>query len=1458
MFQVKASQQPQVLAVSGWDCQMTYGELEKLSNLLAFHLLSMGVGPGVAVPILFERSAWVVVAILGVLKTGGYFMNLDPERARDRKEIVLGGMNAPVILTSHRYRGIDLQGNHIAVPCGPQEAYLATSLLTKTSTSLLPPPEPESPIYAYFTSDSAEAPKAVILNHKAVCSSSYYLGIEAGITSGLRVLQFAHFTSDTSMFEILTTLVHGGTIVMPETAALQDDLKCTIQQASIDMAILTPSVARLIEPFDCPRLQIIMLGGETLRREDFERWADLHAVFSVYGPAKAAILSTVDQVNLSMDNFRRIGFPIGCRFWVVDEKNDQVLLPLGSTGELLIEGPILANKYISNEPQTEDSFIENPSWLLQGATGIPGRSGRLYKTGDLGVLHEDGSVAYVGEKCNQVKIHGRRVDLDKIERNLKKCLPLASDVVVEVIQLAGDSKTPRLAAFFTFTEKKNSPVKESGYATLRVFSLPVDVEEEMSKQLPAYMIPSICWEMNCMPVESSGETDRKALRNMAANTASSDMVASNMTRVPTTEAECILQDVWANALNMKPSSIGLDNSFFQLGGDSITAMTVSSSARAQGLWITVAQILREKTISRILASQENTHKLSSVIPTTPEFVAGESFPLGPIQRLYFSAQIDPRIAFDQAFLLKLKKRVSHGELCEALETLTLRHPILNARFGETAPGVWEQRFPDDLNGPSNVQYEKLSEESQLPFLIASARETLDIENGPLLSSMLIEDEDGTFQRLFISIHHLVVDLVSWRVLLQQLEDLLINGRSQFKATLGFPGWSTMQAAYALEHLDSDPELPFNPSPPMLSYWGLDSQAFTSGSPISVDFALSKAVTSAILGPANKAFQTKPVDLMISALLYSFNKAFPDRELPAVYNESHGRQVWDDSIDISQTIGWFTTFYPIQILLDSDKVDIPNFVRRTKDAILSVSRNGWDYFTSRLSTLEKVETFASQLPIEIMFNYAGIYQQMEREDALFENIPLPEGSNPPSMVRYQRSSLFDVLLQVSNGQLSVVLVFDKALSHQDGIKSWMRHYQEALTIIASEFSKRETEWTLADFPGVFESYSEMYQFIHTTLPNLDIAPQQVEDVFPCAPIQKGILVSQIKDPKSYQTVFEVELSTTNGVPLVLDRIRDAWCAVVKKHALLRAFIIAGCSAIHSHIHVILKDLAPDVEIQEWESQQLRLPEFEHKSMSMVKRQHRLLIARQSPTAARLVFDMNHAITDAHSRNILMNDLQTAFEGNFDFRCPSYKDFISYIGRTSHEQGLAHWRTYLHNVEPCYFPRLSESFEDTGEIATEVPDIDTPKLRRFCRENEVTPATILQLAWAVVLSQYTGSPCPSFGILSSGRDVPIARVNDIFGPFIGILPCKISQAPDTSIQALLELLQKDYLQGLSHQAVSLAEIHNLLGLGSSSLFNTVVTLQKVVTGTGPETKTLKVEVLSGEDPTEVCPWSSTFHF
>lgn len=1432
MVDDRATKQPHLSAISAWDGELTYGELSTLSSQLAYHLCDIGVGPGMIVPLLFEKSKWMIISILAVLKAGAAFAPLAPAQAPDRRERIMQQLEAPIVLTSHKHSTISLKTRRTIVSVGPHSTCFTDSSINSLPGKVqLPKPDPNAPIYVFHTSGSTGQPKGVILEHKAITSSCYYHGLEVGYLEGARVLQFASYTFDASMMEILTSLLFGSTVVIPSEEDLHDRLNEVMRDSSIEMAFVTPSVARLIDLSYCFRLRVILLAGEASTTEDFARWTGKR-ILQGYGPTEAGILCAVAEIDPGKDNPRNIGHPVGCRFWVVDPNDHEKLVPLGSTGELLIEGSLLAKGYLNQPDATAAAFI-SPSWLSQS---------RLYKTGDLVTRRQDGSFMFVGRKDSQVKIRGQRIELGEIEHHVKSCFVTAQQVVVEIITLSDKSAVPQLAVFITYADKSQN---RGSYP--QILLVGPDVEEKLEQMLPSYMIPTIFFTVDHLPLMVSGKSDRRALREIGHQFSSSQLASfqskdQSLKRTPENEHERILLEIWARVLNLEIDLIGTDDSFFRLGGDSITAMQVASSARDRGLKISSAQVLREKTVTRIVSAQVTARSQQSAV--VAEIAAGQSFPLSPIQRLYFRLQEDPVVSFDQCFFLKFHQQKQYQEIVQGLETLVSGHAILRARFKKSEAGGWGQTFTDDIHRSLHTRFVDHARPEQVSSLIAEARDSLDIMEGPLVSAVFMTDVEGPEQRLFITIHHLVVDLISWRALLAQLEEILTYTTPTFMPSITFPAWSCLQAEY-LSTYDSQ-SLP-EPSAPLFSYWGYNGKPSLSSMPNSVEFTLDESTTSALLGNSNDAFRTQPIELMISALLYAFGHTFSDRNLPVVFNETHGRDVWDDSIDISRTIGWFTQTAPIEIS-QSRGFSLHDIVRQTKDQMRDIPNNSGHCFTSR---------FAESMPAELVFNYGGLYQQMERQDALFESIPLPDGCAPKSFDRHKRAALFEVLAQVTYGKLSIVLLFDRKANFQDKIRSWANLYEDALVQIGNQFSDMSPKWTLVDFPGIFGSYGDIEHFLQVTLPGLEIEADQVEDLFPCSSIQEGILISQMKDPRSYRTSLEIALSTRNfGTQLDLDRVKDAWKAVVRRHALLRAVIVGDFPGGHAYMHVVLKD--PSVHVQIISDEDLATstayPGSNQQNEARVDNhlQHKVSIVRRSSTDAHFILEMNHAITDAHSRDIIFHDLQAAFEGVLDPSCASYSNFISYIGEKSYEEGLGHWKSYLAQAEASYFPHLGEG-ETSGEakeVVVEVPDINTDAVRRFCAEMEVTPATVIQLAWSLVLSQYTGSSTPTFGVLSSGRDVPVDNVNEIFGPFIGMLPFTLSLATADTVAKVLETSQKDYLRGLSYQAVSLASIHNFLGLGSSALFNSVVTLQKVSSRPpAREAKAIELELISGSDPTEV---------
>ncbi|KAK5991451.1 Nonribosomal peptide synthetase dtxS1 [Cladobotryum mycophilum] len=1432
----RAQTQPSAPAVCAWDGELTYSELEKLATILADRLVDLGVGPEVLVPLHFEKSVWTTVAILAVLKAGGGFVLLDPSLPEQRLREIIRQIEAKLMLSSSSTQSISsrLVDQVIAVNSklfAGQEP--KSQDLNKT--------DPSSIAYVIFTSGSTGVPKGVMVTHRNVASAVPEHIKKMGYTADSRIYDFASYSFGAAINNVFAALISGACLCVPSDNDRRSNLADSLASLRATVALLTPSLAESLSPKKVPTLRSIIFGGEAVRMKDVIPWWGQVKVITAYGSSEVTTVSTVNPDASTPEEVPRIGKGAGGATWVVDPDNHDILLPPGCIGELVLEGPLVSRGYLNDPKKTASVFIENPPWLLRGTVDRPGRPGRVYKMGDLVQYNEDGSLSYVGRKDAQVKIRGQRVELGEVETQVQQYLPDAKQAVAEVIIPQGDRPSPTLVVFIQ--PKDSADISDE----VKLVQISSKVEEKLAEYLPSYMMPSVFLMIRELPMTATGKMNRKQLREIGGTFSMQQLVQIQTAgrgekRQPATELEQKIQRIWSQVLNVDLEMIGLDDSFFQLGGDSITAMQVVSSARSLSIRIRVADIMREKTIFRIAKVISTADQVGGLQQQSLQKIDHGSPQLSPIQRLYFHLQQDPTTCFDQFFYLKLHKSVNHESLSKALETIVRRHDVLRARFGQNELGVWEQRISDSASD-SFVLQSKDSVTSEMDSeAIAECRGHLNIRSGPILSAVHLSNAVND-QTLFLTVHHLVVDLVSWRVILRELEDLLTNGTiASPPPSVDFLLWSTMQAQYSSEKLEADTSISFN-AQEHLSYWGMsDLSSNVRGGIVVKEFVIDESISSMILGSCNDAMKTRPLELMISALAYSFSRVFSDRTLPAVFTEGHGREAWDENIDVSATVGWFSTIFPVQVAAGKS-VSLKEIIRQSKDSLRSLPNNGWPYFTSRFAGEANSSKFSKEFPVEIMFNYVGLYQQLERSDSLFEQISLPGKCDPQSSLDVQRFALFDIDTRVDRGRIISSIEFHKDMHHQDKILNWISEFEAAIGQVAKELSGMSPDWTLSDFPLAFESYDAIREFRETNLVELKIKPEDVEDIFPCAPLQEGIMIAQAKESTNYQRWFELEVQVS-GEQARLEEVRleTAWKTVVKRHQLLRALLFDHFPGSGKMMQVILKDPIPSISWVEKEEAVVV------KGLQKHDLQHHLTIYKLDDRTARLRFEMNHAITDGFSQDILCHDLQEAYSDSLLGVAGSYKDFVNYLHEQPHTKSREFWTQSLIDVEPCHLPTSAVAGNATPGELVKVPHINTTKIRELCAAWDVTPATVVQVAWALVLKVYTGAAVPCFGNLLSGRDVPIHGIDDTFGPFIGLVPCRIRLDQSSSVVHTLREAQNDYLATLPYQHVPLAEIQRAMGLGSQALFNTLLSFQRVDDYDTSNKTGLVVKEVASYDPTE----------
>ncbi|KAJ5885549.1 Nonribosomal peptide synthetases (NRPS) [Penicillium taxi] len=597
---------PDAPAVCSWDGNLSYMELDDLSTRLANILADRGVGPEVIVPLCFEKSAWTIVAMLAIIKVGGAFVLLDAKQPESRLRDIVSTTKSKFMIASSAQQELasSLLSDVILVS---HDILLAMPILPSPT----PKVDPESTLFVVFTSGSTGFPKGVMSSHRSFVSGVHYRRPILEVSS-LRVFDFASYSFDVSTDIILSTLMIGGCICVPSESERQNDVAGAINRLEVNSADLTPSVARLIDPDSVPGLKVLKLGGELSSVSDVARWAPKLNLVNVYGPSECLII-TINVLTEESDP-RTIGRGHGAVTWIVDPKDHNTLVPVGATGELVVEGPIVTKGYLHDSDRTSKVFIDAPKWLQEGRDRDQ-QSKILYKTGDLVYYNPDGTLNFVGRKDTQVKVRGQRVELSEVEHHIQQQLLSKGKCVNPIVDLitVGDTHSRQtLVGFFALSQVEAAEPEDEQQLRQAMWDLTKDLNMSLLKTLPQYMIPSVYIPLWEFPLNASGKTDRRKLKETGSSYSRQELVAlrappsmakravrSKLRAPPRTVIEQRIQKLWSVVLNLHPSEIAREDHFFQLGGDSLNAIQLVALATSRQLGLTVEAIFHNPVLSHM-------------------------------------------------------------------------------------------------------------------------------------------------------------------------------------------------------------------------------------------------------------------------------------------------------------------------------------------------------------------------------------------------------------------------------------------------------------------------------------------------------------------------------------------------------------------------------------------------------------------------------------------------------------------------------------------------------------------------------------------------------------------------------------------------------------------------------------------------------------------------------------------
>ena len=1002
---------------------LTYRQLDEQSGQVAQALLQAGITPDTLVPVLVNRSPELIVAIIGVLKAGAAFVPVDTSYPAERIAYILQDTAAQLILTDQHnkpsgdtpYRYITIGDTSTSTPAKPTYAVTAQQLA-----------------YLIYTSGSTGKPKGVMIAHAGVVNLALSMQHTLGLQPGMRTLQFASVSFDAACFEIFNTLLSGGTLVMADKDTLLsgDALETLLIQQQVTLAVLPPSYLQAMKD-TLGTLQTIVSAGEPLSRSlaDYIRNKGIR-LFNAYGPTEGTICASLTDQPVTADGTVVIGTPVtNVPLYVLDAAHN--LVPLGGVGELCMGGIQVAQGYLNRPDLTAEKFINDP---------FGHQHGRLYKTGDLVRWREDGNLVYLGRKDEQVKIRGHRIELGEIEHAVSNIKQIATCCVVHKQQ---DTHS-RLVCYFVAEQDLATPVA----------ALEDTLRNHLLTQLPEYMVPADFIAMSSLPVTSSGKIDRKQLQQLEDNTRRS----SGHYQAPSTVIERHLAAIWQELLGIP--RVGIDDNFFEMGGDSIITIQVVNRAKHYGYLLQPRQLFTHQTIASLAALLEaqEYHQVQGEqgLLTGP---AG----LLPVQQWYLEDDSNVSDHFIQNVPLEINKEISPETLQAAITALVAYHDSLRFAY-HRVEGYWQQSYGSDTGRVVVVDLRDTPAQD-LPQTIAvqehACKHSLHMQDGQLVCAVLfLMPADIASNRLLLIIHHLGIDVVSWRIILDDLDRAL--QALQSRQVIAFPpkGSSCREWYNALEEYGQSARL-LSQRP----YW---YQAMQQYIPVHRDkqyeglvkisdmtahrVRLDATLTRQLLQEVASAYQTDAKDILLTALALTLSEWMQTTKVTIGF-EKHGREDISTAIDVSHTTGWFTTLSPV--LLDtSTTADKGALISNIKTRLQQVPDKGIGFGV--LKYINKDQQLQGKDPWDVIFNFHG---QTDNVSSTHQWITLTDNTSELNLIGdYTMRFLLFVDSAVADNELLVDWLYSTHHYHAATIESlgetYIRHLRELIAHCMKRISERQ--------------------------------------------------------------------------------------------------------------------------------------------------------------------------------------------------------------------------------------------------------------------------------------------------------------------------------------------------------------------------------------------------------------------
>ena len=1470
---------------------LTYGQLNALANELAQHLQSLGVGVETLVGLCVERSALLLVGIMGILKAGGAYVPLDLDAPAERIALMLEDTASPVLVTqSHLLAQLPTPtaGQHFVCL---DELFPVITQLHQGGAAL---PSSIAPFvsgvaahhlaYILYTSGSTGRPKGVGVEHRQVAAYTSSVIQRCGFEPGMRYAMVQPLTVDSCMTVLYPPFWTGGTLhVIDRNHSLDPQaLAATFQRYEIDCLKIAPShLAALRAAAPDPRRLLprkrLVIGGEASKWAWVKEMAAESScqVHNHYGPTETTVGVTTYRVypdsSAALTN-TPIGYPLAnTQAYILNPALEPV--PVGCVGELYIGGDFVARGYLHRPDLTAERFIPDP---FAPPTSDPTQSPRLYRTGDWARYLPDGAIEYLGRMDDQVKIHGFLIELGEVEAQIKQHPAVETSLVIAQVEETGEK---RLVAYVVPKRQGSEPLALSA-ATIRDY---------LKQKLPSHMIPAAFVILAALPLSAHGKVDRLALPLPDEMS-----TAHRSTFVPPqTPTEQTLATIWAQVLRLP--QVGRDDNFFEIGGDSIISLQVVSRAQAAGIQLTYRQIFEAQTIAALAQTVAAAAPKPHAAPAAAELVTG-TVPLTPIQRRFFAQPHHNLHHVNQSVLLPTDQPLDTELLAEALTHLVQQHDALRLRFTPVAVGsqtLWTQRYvdlTDDLVAQIRasvhlVDLSTFAPAEQAERLLETNRTlqaSLDITTGPLWQVAQVRYGADQPEQLLLIVHHLLVDWVSWPLLIGDLwtiyGQLLAQRPIQLPSkSSSFQAWSNWLQGYAqsaslLAEVDYWLKIADQPIASLPVDYPANSGQETMATVKTVTCALSAAETQQLLHEVPALYHTRINDLLLAALAQSVT-AWQSRRQPTPSEtptmlldlEHHGREALDETLDLSRTVGWFTAIFPVALRVAQTEPEA--LIKSIKEQLRQLPHNGIGYGILRYLNPETAMLLAQLPKAEITFNYGGRFQESQATS-------LGGDQDAGERLAYR--------LRVDGGvidnQLRFGWSYSEKLYRDETVEALAEGFIAALQALLAHCRTADAGgYTPSDFPDLQLDQSaldRLFAQINAQLaptganeePPSDGAKPVIEALYPLSPSQQGLLFDTLAqqaqaggEKGKYIEIYTYDL------PGVLDvaAFQQAWQTVLARHPALRTGFV--WTAVNEPLQFVLAPTVPAFTYADWRA--VAADEQQAKWQSYLQAVNArgfdmgrppllsLALFRLADDRHRFVWAAHHILKDGWGTQLILRELMALYptyqeQGTAQTHAlppaPSYQRYIQWLKTQDLAQTANFWRERLRSFSQATSlgrpKKLTENeladmlsalpveearFQDRYRA---LPPATTAALQKLTREQRLTLNSLMQGTWAILLSRYSGNTDVLFGATVSGRPPAVNQVEAIVGLFINTLPVRVVVEPDRPLWDWLRGLQAQALAQDAYAFCSAGQIQGWSEIpGSQPLFESILVFQNYPTAT-----------------------------